>query len=194
MWEHLQSTGMNVDQSRGGGELDRLTRKEGFSGSPSWSADGRRILFYETDELGAYLAKGGNSRTEIVSVDVTTGERKFYTASNETKLSPRWLSQGRISYIERGSDATSGLRVWHPDRRVRRLFRRRSQCHLVARWNSVAFERIASSDRPNTLSRLSEPGHTIRPTDERAVSVILARWQQTALQPVRTQQVCCHRC
>jgi Tol biopolymer transport system component len=117
MWEHLQSTGIYVIKA-GGGELRRLTRKDGFSGSPSWSADGRRILFYETDELGAYLAKSANSRTEIVSVDVVTGERKFYTASNETKLSPRWLSQGRISYIERGADATSGLRILRADRGI----------------------------------------------------------------------------
>ncbi len=157
MWEHLQSTGVYVIKARGG-DARRLTRKDGFSGSPSWSADGRRILFYETDELGAYLAKSGNSRTEIVSVDVTTGERKFYTASNETKLSPRWLSQGRISYIKRGSDPTSGLRIWHPDRRVETVI---PGVVRNATWSSdgrsVVFERITRLGTTEHLIPASSP-------------------------------------
>ena len=117
MWEHLQSTGVYVVRPDGKG-LRRLTRKDGVAGSPSWSADGQKVLFYETDEVGAYLAKFGQSRTEIVSIDVMTGERKQYTASNETKLSPQWLSDGRISYVSRVADDTAGVRIWYPSRRV----------------------------------------------------------------------------
>ena len=157
MWEHLQSTGVYVIRARGG-DLRRLTRKDGFSGSPTWSPDGRRILFYETDELGAYLAKSGNSRSEIVSVDVTTGERKLYTASNETKLSPRWLSQGRISYIKRGNDQTSGLRIWNPDRRVETVI---AGVVRNATWspdgNSVVFERISRLGATEHLIPASSP-------------------------------------
>jgi TolB protein len=116
-WEHLQSTGLYVIRPDGKG-LRRLTRKDGFAGSPAWSTDGQKVLFYETDEVGAYLAKSATSRTEIVSIDVATGERKQYTASNETKLSPEWLSDGRIAYIARAAGETGGLRIWHPSRRV----------------------------------------------------------------------------
>lgn len=73
-WEHLQSTGVYLVRPDGTG-LRRLTGPGGVAGSPSWSADGRRVLFYETDPVGAYLAKSGRSRTELVSVDVVTGER-----------------------------------------------------------------------------------------------------------------------
>ena len=117
MWEHLQSTGIYIVRPDGTG-LRRLTRTGGVAGSPTWSADGKRVLYYETDETGAYLAKSGNSRTEIVSVDVATGERHQYTASNEVKLSPASLPGGRISYALRSGADNQGLKIWYPDRRV----------------------------------------------------------------------------
>ena len=116
-WEHLQSTGVYLVRPDGSG-LRRLTAPGGVAGSPSWSADGRRLLFYETDPVGAYLAKSGRSRTELASVDVATGERVQHTASQETKLSPAWLSGGRIGYVSRAGGDEGGLRIRHPDRRV----------------------------------------------------------------------------
>jgi TolB protein len=120
MWEHLQSTGIYIVRADGT-SLRRLTRKDGFAGSPSWSADGKRVLFYETDEVGAYMAKSATSRTELVSIDVTTGDRIDYTSSRETKLSPAFLSDGRISYVVRAADETAGLRIWYPSRRITTL-------------------------------------------------------------------------
>ena len=116
-WEHLQSTGVYLVRPDGIG-LRRLTGPGAVAGSPSWSADGRRVLFYETDPVGAYLAKSGRSRTELASVDVATGERIQHTASQETKLSPAWLSGGRIGYVSRAGGDEGGLRIRHPDRRV----------------------------------------------------------------------------
>ncbi|MCY4505881.1 MAG: hypothetical protein OXG35_02795, partial [Acidobacteria bacterium] len=117
MWEHLQSTAIYVVRPDGTG-LRRLTAPGGVAGSPSWSADGRRLLYYETDPVGAYLAKSGGSRTELAWVDVATGERVQVTASRETKLSPAWLPGGRIGYVSRAGGDQGGLRVRHPDRRV----------------------------------------------------------------------------
>ncbi len=143
MWEHLQSTGVYVIRPEGSG-LRRLTREGGVAGSPSWSTDGQKILFYETDEVGAYMAKSGRSRTEITSIDVTTGERTRYTASSETKLSPQWLSGGRISYITRAGDETGGLRIRHPSRRVETVIQ---GVVRGATWSpdglSVVYERVA---------------------------------------------------
>jgi len=109
-WEHPQSTGIYIIRPDGTG-LRRLTRSGGFAGSPTWSADSKRVLFYETDEVGAALAKFAQSRTEIVSIDITTGELRQYTASNETKLSPQWLPDGRISYAARTGDDNEGLKT-----------------------------------------------------------------------------------
>ena len=89
-----------------------------MAGSPTWSADSKQVLYYETDEVGAYLAKRSASRTEIVATDITTGERRQYTGSQQTKLSPQWLADGKISYTVRSSDDNQGLKVWHPDRVV----------------------------------------------------------------------------
>lgn len=122
-WEVLQSTGIYIVHPDGTA-LRRVTRQGGVAGTPSWSADGKRILFYETDETGAYLAKSGNSWTELVSVDVSSGERRQYTASNEVKLWPQFLSGGRIGYAIRGNYSQTGDRtkasipIWNPDRRV----------------------------------------------------------------------------
>lgn len=112
-WEHLQSLGVFLVRPDGTG-LRRVTRQGGVAGSPSWSEDGRSILYYETDEVGANLAKTGNARTEIAAVDVATGSRRTITASNETKLSPRALSGGRIGFITRAAPPLGGLRVWRP--------------------------------------------------------------------------------
>ena len=112
----MQSTGVYLIHPDGSG-LRRLTKVGGFAGSPTWSSDAKRVLYYETDETGAYLAKSGSSRTELVSVDIATGERAQITASNEVKLSPQWLPGGKISYAVRGGN-NAGLRIWYPDRRV----------------------------------------------------------------------------
>ncbi len=123
-WEVLQSTGIYIIHPDGSG-LRRITKTGGVAGSPSWSADGKRILFYETDETGAFLAKSGNSRTELAAVDVATGEHQAYTASNYIKLSPQWLSGGRISYSLRTSTdpagPNNGIVVWYPDRHIVRV-------------------------------------------------------------------------
>jgi len=123
-WETLQSTGIYIIHPDGTG-MRRVTRTGGVAGSPSWSSDGRRILFYETDETGAFLAKSGNARTELAAVDIATGERKQYTASNEVKLSPQWLSGGRIGYAVRSATGnagpSNGIKVWYPDRRIVRV-------------------------------------------------------------------------
>lgn len=120
-WETLQSTGIYLVRPDGSG-LRRLTKPGGVAGSPAWSADGKRILFYETDEVGAFLAKSARSRTELVSVDVDTGERRQHTASNDTKLWPKWLPGGRIGYAVRGGGASGGtnegIKIWYPDRRI----------------------------------------------------------------------------
>ena len=54
-----------------------------------------------------------------MSVDVTSGKRTLYTASNQTKLSPKFLSGGRIGYAVRSATAAEeGIKIWNPDLRI----------------------------------------------------------------------------
>ena len=177
-WELLQSTGIYIVHPDGSG-LRRLTRAGGFAGSPSWSQDGRKVLFYETDETGAYLAKSAGSRTEIVSIDVTTGERRQYTASNETKLSPQWLAGGKIGYVVRGADDKEGLKVWSPDRTVAMTVKGKVRHgNWSADGKQIVYERIvrgaATEHLISTTSRdpdfelvLSEPFPSFSPDGAR---------------------------
>ena len=116
-WEQMQSTGIYIVAPDGSG-LRRLTRKEGVAGSPAWSPDGKRVVFYETDEVGAYLAKGAGSRTELASIDIATGVRTPITASPDTKLSPAALSGNRFSFVKRGADSTAGLMIYTQGKRT----------------------------------------------------------------------------
>jgi Tol biopolymer transport system component len=137
------------------------------------------VLFYETDETGAYLAKNARSRTEIVSIDVSTGARHQYTASNETKLSPQWMSKGRISYIVRSGDEKEGLKIWNPDRTVMNVVKGAVRHpSWSADGNRVVFERViqpaitehlipTASRDPEFELLLSEPFPSFSPDGSR---------------------------
>ncbi len=106
-WEHLQSTGLYAVRPDGTG-LRRLTHTGGFAGTPRWSADGARVLCYETVEVGTWFAQRGDpdrGATQIVSVEVATGVTKQYSAGNGIRLWPQWLPDGRIGYLAKDSAA-----------------------------------------------------------------------------------------
>ena len=91
--------------------MRRVTEAGGVAGSPTWSADGKRVLFYETDETGAYLAKGGNSRTELVAVDVATGDAQtVHRVERSEALAAVAFREGRSVMSFRGSRRAAGLR------------------------------------------------------------------------------------
>jgi TolB protein len=177
-WEHLQSTGIYIVHPDGAG-LRRLTRAGGVAGSPTWSSDSKRVQYYETDEVGAYLAKSARSRTEIVSSDIASGDRRQYTASNETKLSPQWLPNGRVSYVVRAESDEEGLKVWHPDRRIDAIIRGAVRHpSWFADGKQVVYERIlhpastehlvpTASRDPDFELVLSEPFPSFSPDGKR---------------------------
>lgn len=115
-FKKLQSLAVYVIHPDGSG-LRQVTRGRGVAGSPRWSADGKRIFYYETTETGAELAEYGEEaggRTEIVSVDVATGAFKQYTSGDGVRVTPQPLPGNALGYLVnvKGSRV---VRVQHAD-------------------------------------------------------------------------------
>jgi Tol biopolymer transport system component len=131
-WEHPQELSIYIIHPDGRG-FRRITSQSGVSaGSPKWSPDSKRVVFYELPTAHTFAARvyaEGMVTSQIVSIDVATGKRMEQTSGPGLKVSPQYLSVDRIAYlIKAGSNAglafTSGgggmkasLRnpAWSPD-------------------------------------------------------------------------------
>lgn len=105
----LHSTAIYLVRRDGTG-LRRLGDAGAFAGSPSWSADGRSIVYYECTlaDVGNVVSPrrlGGT--TQIASIDIETGEHRVLSRGPGEKWSPHWLPGGRIGYASGG--AAGGL-------------------------------------------------------------------------------------
>jgi Tol biopolymer transport system component len=100
----LHSTEIYIVRPDGTG-LRRITNDNAFAGSPAWSADGKRLVYYAagTDEVQK-IASPRRLRgiTQIVTVDLATGEPKEVTSGPGEKWSPRFLPGGVIAYASGG--------------------------------------------------------------------------------------------
>jgi Tol biopolymer transport system component len=97
-WEHVQAASVYVVNVDGSG-LRKLTKDpEVMAGSPTWSADGRTIVFYEMPVRDTVAAHFGGGRSDIVSIDVATGERIVHASGPGLKVSPQFLAPDRIAY------------------------------------------------------------------------------------------------
>ncbi|MFI6345551.1 hypothetical protein [Streptomyces sp. NPDC050560] len=133
-WEHTQELSVYVIRPDGTGFRQVATREGYCLGSPKWSPDGRRVVFYEITTEGTWGAHRpediGKVESQIVSVDVTTGERVEHTSGPRLKVAPQYLDDTEIGYLVKGGDDeglayTSGTRpsvrralrspVWSPD-------------------------------------------------------------------------------
>jgi len=94
-WELMQSIAIYIVHPDGSG-LRRLTELGGYSGSPQWSVDGRRIVFYQSTPSDAFHRRSGTS--QIVSIDVETGALQTHTSGPGLAASPRYLAGQEITY------------------------------------------------------------------------------------------------
>src|SRR2546428_134264 len=100
-WDHVESTGVYVVRRDGTG-LRRVTPAGGFAGTPRWSPDGRRIVYYETTPVATWYAQRGDpekGRTQIVSIDVASGAHTVHTSGDGVRLWPQLLADGRVGYL-----------------------------------------------------------------------------------------------
>jgi TolB protein len=86
-----------------GTDVRRLTPAGKFAGSPKWSPDGKRVIFYEMEIQDTYYAMrpgfGKRVDSQIVSLDIATGARQEHTSGPGLKVSPQFLSENRIGYV-----------------------------------------------------------------------------------------------
>lgn len=137
-FEIRQSTALYIVRPTGEG-LRRIATAEIYAGSPRWSSDGKRIVFYSATletvaSTTSVLRRGGATQIEVV--DVETGMREVLTSGPGEKMSPQWRADSVIAYSSGGKtpgiETTSGAAgargefkcpSWSPDGK-RMLFHR----------------------------------------------------------------------
>ncbi|WP_233806588.1 hypothetical protein [Paraburkholderia sp. HP33-1] len=101
-WERTQESSIYEIHPDGTG-FKQITARAGYAeGSPSWSADGKRVVFYETpveSTWGAHRPEAiGKVSTQIVQVDVATGERTDLTNTPGFKVFPQFVGATNVVY------------------------------------------------------------------------------------------------
>jgi Tol biopolymer transport system component len=108
-WEHLQELAVYIVHPDGSG-LRRLSPAGVTTGSPKWSADGKQLIAYQADVEVSWLARvdqlSKKATSQIVSIDVASGEIHELTNGPGVKLYPQFLPQGRIGYSTKTAQVT----------------------------------------------------------------------------------------
>lgn len=112
-WEHIQPASLYIIGADGKG-LRKLTPDGEFAGSPKWSADGKRIVYYSLNPADTFAARGfGTAVSQIVAIDVASGARTELTSGPGLKVSPQFLPGGRLGYLKKGPGQMGQL-AYHP--------------------------------------------------------------------------------
>ena len=111
-WERTQESSIYLIRPDGSG-WKKIAGNPGFDeGSPSWSQDGKQVVFYETpveSTWGAHRPEGINSvSSQLVSVDVSSLGRTTLTSTPGLKVFPQYVSATNVAYHVKGGD-TEGI-------------------------------------------------------------------------------------
>ena len=99
-WEHLQAASVYVIRVDGTGLRRLTTDSDMTAGSPKWSDDGTRIVFYQLPVKDTHAVRvSAPVASEIVSIDVATGARRMEVSGPGVKLSPQFLGADRIAFL-----------------------------------------------------------------------------------------------
>jgi TolB protein len=101
-WEWIQSLAIYVVRSDGT-SLRRLTPIDGYAGSPKWSSDGRRLIFYQSTPKDVYPGRTGTARgpfavSQVAAIDVESGSVKLLTTAAGLKVAPQFVADDQVFY------------------------------------------------------------------------------------------------
>ncbi len=106
VWEHTQELSVYIIGADGKGFRKIASKPDQCLGSPRWSPDGKRVVFYECTVQGTWDARRpnlvANTVVQIVSADVATGERTVHTSGPGLKLFPQYIGANEIAYHLKG--------------------------------------------------------------------------------------------
>src|SRR5512132_3554155 len=166
-WEHIQELSIYVMGADGMG-LRRVSNSPPgtCAGSPKWSPDGRRLVFYELPVEETWHAHRpelmASATSQIVSVDVSTGDWIEHTSGPGLKLLPQFVTAKDIGYLAKGGPneglAYTGGRpavkgkmrspAWSPD------------------GTKVIYQKVDFAPRPQNMPLYSwDPNYEYRYTD-----------------------------
>jgi Tol biopolymer transport system component len=102
-WEHTQELSIYRIRADGTG-LEKLASKAEYClGSPKFSPDGKRIVFHELTREATWGARRpnyvGKTPSQIVSMDLASGEWTYHTSGPDLKIQPQFISNTEIGYL-----------------------------------------------------------------------------------------------
>ena len=114
-WEHTQVLGIYAIRIDGTGFRQVAFREDHALGTPKFSPDGRRVVFYEMEREHNWYSrrpeKIANGVSQIVSVDFATGgDRIVHTDGPGIKICPQVLPDGSVAYYLKGIGMDTNLR------------------------------------------------------------------------------------
>jgi Tol biopolymer transport system component len=164
-WEHLQELAVYIIHPDGTG-LKRLTAAGVTTGSPKWSADGKQLIAYQASVETSWLARvdqlSMKATSQIVSIDVESGQVKELTTGEGLKLHPQFLPGGRFGYATKSAQ-TDG--IMYSDGPAQFPAQLRSPSWTTD-GRQVVYEKIDNTPLPqNTLLYSWQPDYEYRYTD-----------------------------
>lgn len=106
-WEHTQELSIYAIRPDGT-DFRKLASKSGYClGSPKWSFDGKRVVYYEVTTENTWGAHRPESVagvvSQIVSVDFeSAGDRIEHTSGAGLKMFPQYVADDTIAYLIKG--------------------------------------------------------------------------------------------
>jgi Tol biopolymer transport system component len=165
-WEHVQELGVYIVRPNGHG-LRRVSKPGIAAGSPKWSADAKRLVFYEIPVEQTWDARlragiGPGATSQIVSIDVATGERREETSGPGLKVQPQYVGGRNIGYLIKGGTG-AGLAYTGQGTAFKRAIRDPS---WTADGSLVVYEKVDFKPLAQNVALFSwDPNYEYRYTD-----------------------------